>query len=128
MFPILSLKPTSGNEFSLNKRKWFEDVPIMYKYSKNETSGLLFERLCWYSIGIFVPLPVLSIASYLPLRLRHLGGWAKTDLGYVDNWSVNVLTPLYPSGHILVLELRYKTNNLKEYNGLCKGEDLTCSH
>lgn len=128
MFPILSLKPASGNEFSLNKRKWFKDVPIMYKYNKNETSGLLFGRSCWYSINISIPLPVLSMTSYLPLRLRHLGVGQKTDLGYVDNWSVNVLTLHYPPGHILVLELRYKSNNSKEYNRLCKGEDLTCSH
>lgn len=131
MFPILSLKLASDNEFSPKKKKWFKDVPIICKYNKNETSGLLFGRSCWYSINISIPLPVLLKTSYMyiPLRLRHLDVGQKTAIGYVDgyDWSVSISNLHYSPGHILILGLRYKTNNLKEYNRLCKGEDLTCS-
>lgn len=54
----------------------------------------------------------------------------KTAIGYVDgyDWSVSISNLHYSPGHIIILGLRYKTNNLEEYNRLCKGEDLACSH
>ena len=117
MCPVLSLNPASYNEFSPKKKKWFKDVPIICKYNKNETSGLLFGRSCWYSINISIPLPVLLKTSYMyiPLRLRHLNVGRKAAISYVDgyDWSVNISNLYYPPGHILVLELRYKTNNLR---------------